>query len=104
MRINPINNQAFTGRYLFVLDDAKANSKLTNQIKKKSVFVDDHVILRNYVNDDLLLLTGQDYKDYKLMKEFMDTKNPIMDKEVYAEELYKTFARKADPVDLREEF
>ena len=101
MRINPINNQAFTGRYLYILEDAQANAKLTNQINKNSAFIDDHVVLRNHVNNDLLLLTGADYRDYKLMTEFMNTKNPVMDESVYEEKLYTMFAKKADAIDLR---
>ena len=105
MNITPANNQSFTGRYLYTFDSEAKRNKFYNQMKKEAVFVDDHVILKDPRFSALLLLTESDYKDYKLMMNFIKDKNPVMDKSIYAEELYNTFVNKADIVNLEgEEF
>ena len=107
MNITPVNNnQSFAGRYLYTFDNASKKNRFHNQMKKDIVFVNDHAVLEDpRFNDTLLLLTGQDYEDYKLMSNFIKVKNPVMDKSIYTEELYNTFAKNADVVDLQgEEF
>ena len=102
MRINPISNQAFTGRYYYKFDSASKQLKFWKQMEKENVYVDDHAIISDPRFNDLLLLTGQDYQDYKLMLNFLKDKNPVMDKEIYKEELFRTFSTNADVVDLKD--
>ncbi len=102
MNITPANNQAFTGRYLYVFDDIKASRNFEKEVNNSSVIVDDHVLLRDpYYNQNLLLLTGQDYQDYKLMTSFVKGKNPVMNKDVYDEQVYRALEEKANIVDLQ---
>ena len=104
MNISNVNYQSFTGRYLYEFSNEPRRAKFYDHTQKDEIVViDNHVLIKSPHFPDLLLLTGHDYEDYKIMSNFVKEKNPIMDKSIYEEKLYKMFAKNADVVDLKRE-
>ena len=102
MNINKVNNQSFSGRYLYVFDNASNKNIFHRQMRNDIVYA-NHEVIEDPRFDSLLLLTGKDLEDYRLMSNFIKIKNPVMDKSIYSKILYDTFSKNADVVNLKYE-
>ncbi len=98
MRINPINNQAFTGNYLLKFRDGHAGfeafSKMWTMRKDGSAI---------QCGSDVLLLTGSDYYAFNRMTKLYMGNDPLLSGYEAEKKILESIKKDSTVIDLRDD-
>lgn len=98
MKVNPINNQAFTGKYLLQFRDNKAGLIASHKLLPSHY---EKVTSIKTSDSEILLLTGADHDCYEHMSKLYKGDQPLLDRISAHEKIVETLKEEATVIDFK---